>query len=638
MPPADAESAIPARPATDGDPASPVAIYQSRIDTFRAAMARLGVWDTAIVWARTIVFVAAIVLLVLAIRGQARARWLLAPGAVFTVLVILHDRVLARHGRLRVAVSLCEAGLDRIADRWAGKGDAGASFQAVAEAHLYAADLDLFGTGGLFELLSVARTPIGRATLAAWLQAPADAPVARARQGAVAELAPRIDLRQDLALGAVAVTADVREEALMAWAVRAPAGLPPSLGPWRAALAAIGAVTVVAAVLWSTGTLGPWPFVAAFAVGGLLSRRLRAPIAQILADVDHRADELKTLAVLMARVERESFQAPALRELRAALDTDGLPPSRRIAQLRRLVDLLEGRRNQIAALLMAPLQATAQLALAVESWRRRVGPSVLRWMAAVGELEALSSLATFRFEHPAFPFPAIADTAPVDTVPVGTAPVDGAPADGVPPIFDAEGLGHPLIPAARRVVNDLRLGGARRLILVSGSNMSGKSTLLRTVGVNAALALAGAPVCARRLTLSPVTLGATLRINDSLQAGKSRFYAELTRLKQIVDRAAGAPPLLFLLDEILHGTNSHDRRIGAEAIIRGLVARGAVGLVTTHDLALAEVADALGPRAANVHFEDHLEGGVMTFDYRMKTGVVRKSNALELMRAIGLEV
>jgi DNA mismatch repair ATPase MutS len=206
------------------------------------------------------------------------------------------------------------------------------------------------------------------------------------------------------------------------------------------------------------------------------------------------------------------------------------------------------------------------------------------------------------------------------------------------PVFDSEGLGHPLIPAARRVVNDLRLGGERRLILVSGSNMSGKSTLLRTVGVNAVLALAGAPVCALKLALSPLALGATLRINDSLQAGKSRFYAELTRLKQIVDRAAGTPALLFLLDEILHGTNSHDRRIGAEAIIRGLIDRGAVGLVTTHDLALAEVADALGARAANVHFEDHLEGGVMTFDYRMKEGIVRKSNALELMRAVGLEV
>jgi DNA mismatch repair ATPase MutS len=280
---------------------------------------------------------------------------------------------------------------------------------------------------------------------------------------------------------------------------------------------------------------------------------------------------------------------------------------------------------------MIPLQATAQLALAVESWRRAVGPAVLRWMAAVGEVEALSSLATFHFEHPDYPFPTIVDGEAGAPAPPGHLPVHLL-------LYDTQGLGHPLIPAARRVVNDLRLGGERRLILVSGSNMSGKSTLLRTVGVNAVLALAGAPVCARRLTLSPLALGATLRINDSLQAGKSRFYAELTRLKQIVDRAAGTPPLLFLLDEILHGTNSHDRRIGAEAIIRGLIDRGAVGLVTTHDLALAEVAEALGARAANVHFEDHLEGGVMTFDYRMKEGIVRKSNALELMRAVGLEV
>jgi DNA mismatch repair ATPase MutS len=240
------------------------------------------------------------------------------------------------------------------------------------------------------------------------------------------------------------------------------------------------------------------------------------------------------------------------------------------------------------------------------------------WLREVGELEAFSALATFAYERPADPFPELVDEGPV---------------------FEAEALGHPLIAPTVAVRNDVTLGGAGpRVLIVSGSNMSGKSTLLRTVGVNTVLALAGAPVCARRLRVSPVVLGATLRINDSLQAGKSRFYAELTRLKQIVDRAGGQPPLLFLLDEILHGTNSHDRRIGAEAILRGLVARGAVGLVTTHDLALAEVAAAMAGRAANVHFEDHLEAGVMTFDYRMKPGVVRKSNALELMRAVGLEV
>jgi DNA mismatch repair ATPase MutS len=166
--------------------------------------------------------------------------------------------------------------------------------------------------------------------------------------------------------------------------------------------------------------------------------------------------------------------------------------------------------------------------------------------------------------------------------------------------------------------------------------MSGKSTLLRTVGVNAVLALAGAPVRASRLTISPLALGATLRIQDSLQAGTSRFYAEIQRFRHIMDLTAGNRPVLFLLDEILHGTNSHDRALGAEAIVRGLLERGAIGLVTTHDLALSAVADGLAPRAANVHFADELKDGQMFFDYRIRAGVVRKSNALELMRAVGL--
>jgi DNA mismatch repair ATPase MutS len=194
------------------------------------------------------------------------------------------------------------------------------------------------------------------------------------------------------------------------------------------------------------------------------------------------------------------------------------------------------------------------------------------------------------------------------------------------------------MPDARFVRNQVALGGDLRVLIVSGSNMSGKSTLLRTVGVNAVLAFAGAPVRARRLRLSPLALGASIRVTDSLQSGVSRFYAEITRLRKLVDLTAGPDPLLFLLDEFLHGTNSHDRQIGAGAIVRGLVERNAIGLVTTHDLALAHIADTLAPRAANVHFEDHLEAGKMTFDFTLRQGVVRKSNALELMRSIGLDV
>ena len=210
------------------------------------------------------------------------------------------------------------------------------------------------------------------------------------------------------------------------------------------------------------------------------------------------------------------------------------------------------------------------------------------------------------------------------------------------PRFDGEALAHPLLPAGAGIANDVVLGsdgsGPRpRLLLVSGSNMSGKSTLLRTVGANAVLALAGGPVCARRLTLSRLALGATLRIHDSLQQGRSRFYAEITRLREIVDLCHGPVPVLFLIDEMLSGTNSHDRRIGAEAVLRALISRRAIGFATTHDLALAEIADALAP-AANVHFEDEIRDGKIAFDYRMRPGVVRKSNALALMRAVGLDV
>jgi DNA mismatch repair ATPase MutS len=212
-------------------------------------------------------------------------------------------------------------------------------------------------------------------------------------------------------------------------------------------------------------------------------------------------------------------------------------------------------------------------------------------------------------------------------------------------VLEAVALSHPLIPAERAVANDVRLGGdAPHVWLVSGSNMSGKSTWLRTIGINVVLAQAGAPVRAKRLRLSPLQVGATLRIQDSLQAGQSRFFAEITRLSEIVAMARRhadetvAPPVLFLLDEVLAGTNSHDRRIGAESIVRGLIGLGAIGLVTTHDLALTGAVDALGRLAANVHFEDRFEDGVLHFDYRLRDGIVRTSNALALMRSVGLDV
>jgi hypothetical protein len=373
-------------------------------------------------------------------------------------------------------------------------------------------------------------------------------------------------------------------------------------------------------------------------------------IAAVVAAADEAAHVLKLLSEVLLRLERESFHSPLLATLRASLDTAGAPPSKRIGRLNRLMELLDSRDHLLVRLAEPFVLWTAHLAFAVEAWRRHSGPVVRRWLAATGEMEALCSLASHAFEHPDDPFPEFTPCAG-GTACATTASPASEVGQAVPPAFfgallEAEGIGHPLIEESRVVRNHVRIGGAApagpRVLVVSGSNMSGKSTLLRTLGVNAVLAQAGAPVRARRLRMSPLAVGASIRVTDSLQGGVSRFYAEILRLRQILDATArpgptGAP-VLFLIDEFLHGTNSHDRRIGAEAVVRSLVERGAIGLITTHDLALADIAVTLGERSANVHFEDHIEDGRMVFDYAMRPGVVRKSNAIELMRSVGLEI
>ncbi|HWN82234.1 MAG TPA: hypothetical protein VNM87_09080, partial [Candidatus Udaeobacter sp.] len=260
-----------------------------------------------------------------------------------------------------------------------------------------------------------------------------------------------------------------------------------------------------------------------------------------------------------------------------------------------------------------------QVALAIEAWRAQHGRLIGGWLAATGEIEALAAFATYAYENPA------------DTLPELVPAAGGAR-------FDAHRFGHPLIPAARLVRNDLRLDSSLRFIVVSGSNMSGKSTLLRAVGLNAVMALAGAPVRAERLVLTPLAIGASLSRHDSLRDGVSHFYAEVQHLARLDRLAQGPTPLLFLLDELLHGTNSHDRRAGGEAVIRHFLARGAIGLVTTHDLALTEVITTAGAPGANAHFADQVADGRMVFDYQMRPGIVERGNAIALMRAVGLEV
>lgn len=536
--------------------------------------------------------------------------WLLPPAVLFLILGKVQSRFSADRDCCERAVSFYEQGVARLDDRWAGTGATGERF--LNRQHPYAEDLDLFGHGSLFEMLSTARTDTGEETLAEWLLAPASAEVVSSRQQAIAELRPNLQLREDLALMGKDVPSADTARGLAAWANSQPWSIS---GYTRATATALGVLSVLTLVLWFAG-FGWIPLLVSIMMGQMYAYSHRTQVRRVINSVDGPGRNLGLLSHVLSRLEREHFSTNRLIELRKALDVAGSPPSAQIARLNRLIELLDSRRNlmfaPVAALMLWPLQCS----IAIERWRQHTGSAVARWLTAVGEFEALNSLAGYSYEHPQDPFPEL---------------IAGSQ-------FESTALGHPLIPESRNVRSDLRLSEELQVLIVSGSNMSGKSTLLRAVGVNAVMALAGAPVRARSLRLSPLHVGASIRIQDSLQAGASRFYAEITRLRQIVELTYGSLPVLFLLDELLHGTNSHDRHIGAEGVIRGLVGRRAIGLVTTHDLVLARIADELAPRAANVHFEDHLENGRITFDYLLRPGVVQRSNALELMRSVGLEV
>ncbi|MCM2316735.1 MAG: DNA mismatch repair protein MutS [Thermoanaerobaculia bacterium] len=615
----------------------PLNEYESRLAERTAEGDRLRAQDRAISNMRLAVFAIFVAAGWIAWVNRSAAAWIpFAPLAIFVILVVIHQKLrdsIASNARL---VALYGWGVTRMTDAWAGKGNAGARF--ANPAHPYADDLDLFGTASLFERICVTRTPGGEARLAAWLMAPAEATEARARQLAVAELADDLELREQVTLAGDELQSSVDAEQLSRWASEPNAPFSPAIRWLATALGAAGVPALALALpsffvslvglgepalassfvrSWPALAWGHLPLLALMVAQAAFAFPLRARVLAALQGVERAGTDLRVLSELLGIVESRTFVAPRLSQLRGALISGDVPASEAISRLERLVELLDSVRNVFFVAIAPVLLWRTNLAIRVVAWRERHGADVARWIDSAADLEALLSLAAWAFEKPGHAYPEI---------------VEG------PPRVEATALGHPLIPADRRIDNDVAIGSPTRLLIVSGSNMSGKSTMMRAIGVNSVLALAGAPVCAAGMRLTAVRIGASIRINDSLAAGQSKFYAEILRLRQIVDMTGEGPGVLFLLDEILHGTNSHDRLIGAEAVIRTLVSRSAIGLVSTHDLALARMADDLGELARNVHFEDHMEGDRMVFDYRMRDGIVAKSNALALMRAVGLDI
>jgi hypothetical protein len=540
--------------------------------------------------------------------------WLLLGPAIFIVIAVLHAKVLRDRACAERAVDFYRKGLARIEDRWIEADKPGTrqtGSRIDTHASLYANDLDLFGEASLFELLSLGRTRIGEDTLAAWLLAPSSVEEIKQRHAAINELRPRLDLREDIAILGEDLKVGIHPKALTQWA-EAPNQLTRPWLRWLSLFLAIAAVA--AAIVWAQfGT--KTPFFTIVIIETIIVASLRKQIATVFHDTDQALEDLQLLSSLLARIEREPFESPRLQALKTQLSSHHLAASKAIARLRIIVEYIDSLDSFFMKILNIPLLYSIQVAHAAEAWRSAHGAAVRSWLDATGEAEALLSLSAYSYEHPADPFPEF---------------VEGSPC------FIAEQLGHPLLRSDKCVRNDIDISGETRLLLISGSNMSGKSTLLRAVGINAVLAMAGAPVHAQHMQLTPLQIGASILINDSLKEGSSRFYAEITRLQHICELAEKNPPVLFLLDELLQGTNSKDRLTGAEGVVRALLASESIGIITTHDLALTNIGDQNNSR--NAHFQDHIEEGKMKFDYKLQEGVVTKSNGIELMRLIGLKV
>jgi hypothetical protein len=610
----------------DAEPSSPVEqSYRARLEELGAEKQQLDTRDSRLSTARGITFLAAGGSGLYALIQDVPDAWWLAAGtfAVFMFFVVLHAIVSTKQFDVERRISFYQRGNERLAGSYRApdkeahrRGDEHRDGE-----HPYTSDLDVFGSGSLFEQLNTTQTPGGADRLAEWLKQAAAPDVVRARQRAVQELAAHDALREELSLaGMRAARVDPDARPFIRWAAeKSP------LREARAVLAAAALVLVPATVALLAGAWSlPGAWRKAWLVGAglqiLLLMASRARVEPVVGPIALKQSPLGRYHALIALLEAQSFDDERLVQLQHELEgPDGEPASLAMQKLERLASLAAARHNAIIAVVANVLLSWDLLcAVALDRWRDRCGERVARWLDALAEFEALAAVATFAHEHPAYAYPEIAQ--------------GGGH-------YQASALGHPLIPPAARVCNELRLDDETRALMITGSNMSGKSTMLRSIGLNAVLALAGAPVCAESMTMSALRLQSSVRVDDSLERGASRFFAEVTKLKRVVDSLDDDDtPVLFLLDEVLHGTNSRERVLGAKAVVQHLVERRAIGAVTSHDLGLVALEELTERRVRNVHFEDHIEGGAMCFDYRMKQGPVGTSNALRLMRMVGLDM
>lgn len=591
--------------------------YTQRIDETLRQLSQTKTQINRISLLRVLLFVAGFAGLILFYRSGTWAVVLTVCCTFlpFFILVKVHNRLYFRKEQLETQLKLNQDELKGLEGDYSVF-DEGREF--IDAGHPYSYDLDLFGRKSLFQALGRTCTHIGKQTLATWMQHHLTEKTAiETRQESIRDMSRRMEFREAFRVtGSINRGADSDEEEISRWS-QTPSVLQ-HLWWVKLCLWAVPGINILLLALGLLHILSLSWFGMMFTVFVILSFGLIQRVTLIQESYGKKLKTLNRYARLITLAKGETWQAPALRELTDKLDIDGHSPAEALTQLSKELDRLDLRNNQLLyVILEGSMFFQLRQIVRIERWKARYGKYLMGWLEAVGELDALCSLGTFAYNHPAYTYPTITNQ---------------------PFCFLARNMGHPLMPEAQCVKNDATIPSRPYFLIITGANMAGKSTYLRTIGVNYLLACMGCPVCCESLTLYPAQLITSLRTTDSLSDNESYFFAELKRLKRIIDLLDEGQELFIILDEILKGTNSADKQKGSLDLIRQFMRLKADGIIATHDLLLGTLADQFPEYIRNYCFEADIKDNELTFSYRLREGVAQNMNACFLMRKMGITI
>jgi hypothetical protein len=595
---------------------SPSAQYHQQLEIFNQQLMDLKQKRTRIGWTRFAVFVVTIIISY-KIFSSFGLMGLIPAIAGISILLFLVSLDVSNNAKIqntKTLLQLNEEELRIIAHQYTDR-ENGSQF--LPAEHAYANDLDLFGPASLYQWLSRCFTQQGRRLLAANLLQPLPVSFILLRQEAIKELAQNLAWRQQWQAFAMqnTITLDMQAK-IESWLNEEEKHfLQPA---WKTGVIIYSIITLTTAVAAVLDYIPGAVFSGLYFLYLMTSVLFSSKTVRSYVHLNGIVKETATLQALIGWLESEKFVSSHLKNLQQEIKGSSVSAGEEIKSLKTILDRFDLRTSIVGFLFFNPfLLWDVQQMMALNAWRRRNKTLVHQWFNALAEVEVVHSISTVHFNHAAWAFPTFASSHFT---------------------FEGENIGHPLIPDEQRVTNGFALEGVAKIELITGSNMAGKSTFLRSLGVNVVLAQMGSPVCASRLLLSPVQVVSSMRIADNLAENTSTFYAELKKLRTIIEMVKAHQQVFILLDEILRGTNSYDRHKGAAALIKQLIRENAVAVIATHDVELAQLETSFPQSITNYHFDVKIEGEELYFDYKLRPGVCQSLNASLLMKKIGIDL